>query len=189
MTGPPIRPIAPSEIRIVGAAPLARTVHLDPRGFLVETLRRDDAAVGGERFALAYSSLTVPGQYRDADRWHAHRIQTDRFVVPLGTMTLALLDARRESATYGRLEVIEMAGRPFSAPPVERPATETLALVPIPPGVYHCIGNRSSAPFLLQNFPTELYDPGDEGRVPFTEAAGLTGGVPFAWDRVGRTER
>lgn len=185
MTVPgPIRPIAPPAITIAGARALPRPLHTDRRGFLVETLRRDDSDVDGGRFAMSYSSLTLPGQFRDADRWHVHRRQTDRFVVPLGEMTLALLDARASSPTHGRLEVIALDGPTFDPSPASA-GEGLLYLVPIPPGVYHCIGNLSTRPFLLTNFPTEMYDPGDEGRVPFTDAPvpGFPGG--FAWEKVG----
>lgn len=185
MSGPRRIPTIPAEeIRIVGARPLRRPIHRDPRGFLVETLRSDDGAVDGARFAMSYVSVTVPGEYRDRDRWHVHRRQTDRFVVPMGEMLLALFDGRDGSPTAGRLEVVRLTGAPFDAPAAagrEELATE---LVPIPPGVRHVIGNRSDRPFVLVNFPTELYSAEDEGRVPFSEVPVPALGAPFDWDSV-----
>ncbi len=183
----PDRPIAPEEprsIRIAGARPIRRTVHQDPRGFLLETLRADDAEVAGSTFRMSYSSVTLPGQFRDADRWHLHQVQTDRFVVVLGEMVLALLDRRSGSPTEGLLDVVRMTGAPAAAL-AHAPAREfTTYLVPIPPGVLHCIGNLAEEPFLLQNFPTELYSPADEGRVPFASVPVASLGRPFAWDLV-----
>ncbi len=188
MTGSPaetrVVPVAPTEIRIAGANPIVRTLHRDPRGFLLETLRADDQAVDGKRFRMSYSSLTLPGEYRDRDRWHVHRVQTDRFVVILGEMMLALWDGRPSSPSRGRLEVVRMAGGPFRGS-VE-PGDAVTYLVPIPPGVHHCIGNLSTEPFLLQNFPTELYDAHDEGRVPFVDVPIGSIGRPFSWDLVAR---
>lgn len=186
-TGPlPISPIAPDEIRIPGCRPLVRTIHQDPRGFLVETLRGDDETVRVAPFAMSYTSVTVPGEYRDIDRWHLHQIQSDRFVVPLGEMMLALFDGRPGSPTHGRLEIIRMSGASIEAP--GHPAKRDLVtyLVPIPPGVLHAIGNISTAPFVLQNYPTHLYNAADEGRVPFSdqEIPGL--GRPFSWDLIPR---
>lgn len=179
-----IRPRSPDSIRIRDVAVLARTSHGDPRGFLLETLRKDDNSVGGDRFAMAYLSVTVPGEYRDRDRWHVHTAQTDRFVVALGEMVLALLDARPSSPTFGRAEVVRMAGVPYSSPSSPVKKEEATFLVAIPPGVYHCIGNKSTCPFVLFNAPTELYDAADEGRVPFVSVPVAELGGPFSWDLV-----
>lgn len=180
----PLTPIEPAAIRIQGSQPVVRVFHHDPRGFLVETLRSDDLRIDGARFQLAYSSLTRPGHFRDADRWHVHKVQTDRFMVALGEMILALYDDREKSTTKGILEVIRMQGEAYDAPAPSRGETESY-LVPIPPGVLHCIGNLSDHPFLLQNFPTELYNPSDEGRVPFADLPlPALGGRSFSWSTV-----
>lgn len=176
----------PTQVRIPGVQTLARVIHQDPRGFLVETLRADDRPVDGSRFVMGYSSVTIPGQYRDADRWHVHKIQTDRFVVPLGEMTLALLDGREDSPVFDRLEVILMRGAPPSAAGSSPRRDVETHMVTIPPGVLHCIGNLSSEPFLLQNYPTEFYNPADEGRVPFTTRPISQLGRGFDWSLVDR---
>ncbi|MCI4351777.1 MAG: dTDP-4-dehydrorhamnose 3,5-epimerase family protein [Thermoplasmata archaeon] len=182
----PIRRILPPRIQIGGVRTLIRSLHQDPRGFLVETLRRDDQTVEGSNFVMSYSSVTIPGEYRDADRWHLHKVQTDRFVVPLGEMTLALLDGRDGSPTLDRLEVILMRGAaPSGAGCSPKRDLETY-LVTIPPGVLHCIGNLSTEPFLLQNYPTEFYNPTDEGRLPFSARVVPTLGRPFDWKLVDR---
>jgi dTDP-4-dehydrorhamnose 3,5-epimerase-like enzyme len=133
---------------------------------------------------MSYSSVTLPGQFRDADRWHVHKIQTDRFVVVLGEMTLALFDQRPESLTHGQLDIIRMTGASHGAVSSPSARDVTTYLVPIPPGVLHCIGNLGTEPFLLQNFPTELYSPSDEGRVPFVSLPIPSLGRPFAWNLV-----
>ncbi|HLY77552.1 MAG TPA: hypothetical protein VKT21_06670, partial [Thermoplasmata archaeon] len=122
----------------------------------------------------------------DADRWHVHKVQTDRFVVPLGEMTLALLDGRDGSPTLDRLEVIRMRGAPLSAVSFSPPRDLETHLVTIPPGVLHCIGNLSAEPFLLQNYPTELYNPADEGRIPFVSRRIPELGQGFEWSLVDR---
>ncbi len=185
-TNTKIVPMSPAEISIAGAQPIARTVHQDPRGLLVETLRRDDVRVEGARFAMGYTSVTVPGQFRDVDRWHAHKIQTDRFVVPLGEMILALFDARQDSPSHHRLEVIRMTGVSFRDIASAFRREIVTYLVPIPPGVYHCIGNLSTELFVLQNYPTEFFTPSDEGRVPFADQPIPSLGSPFSWNLVDR---
>ncbi len=186
MSGEPIPPVEPESIRIDGARPIPRTFHYDPRGFLLETLRKDDASVRGSEFAMSYTSATVANEFRDVDRWHAHKIQTDRFVVLMGEMTLALYDARPASPTHGRLEVVRMVGAPFDGQYGTTKRDVPSSLVPIPPGIYHCVGNLSDRPFVLTNFPTELYNPGDEGRIPFRDVPIESLRGPFAWDRVAR---
>ena len=133
---------------------------------------------------MTYVSVTVPGEFRDRDRWHVHRIQTDRFVVPVGEMILALYDGRPDSPSRGRIEAIRMVGVPFDRLDSPSKAESETFLVPIPPGVYHCIGNLSRHPFVLLNSPTELYDPADEGRVPFADVRVESLDGPFAWDRI-----
>jgi len=183
---PRLTPIDASAIRIRGAQPIPRTFHQDPRGFLIETLRADDSTVDGARFRMTYSSLTLPGQFRDTDRWHVHKVQTDRFVVVLGEMTLALFDQRPQSSTQGQLDVVRMSGVPRESVSSTQSRDLTTFLVPIPPGVLHCIGNLGTEPFLLQNFPSELYNPSDEGRVAFATLPIPALGRPFAWDLVER---
>lgn len=185
--GPSLPTLEPAECRIEGAVVLLRTVHLDRRGLLVETMRRDDATIRGEEFAMSYTSVTVPGQMRDRDRWHVHARQLDRFVVPLGEMILALFDARRASPSYGRVEAIRMAGASVRDPTSGGdPRNLATHLVTIPIGVYHGIANlHPSEPFVLQNYPTRLYDAADEGRVPFVDAPiPSLGGRPFSWELV-----
>jgi dTDP-4-dehydrorhamnose 3,5-epimerase len=179
-----VRPIEPTSIQLHGIRALSRVMHFDPRGFLVETLRHDDSAVRGDEFAMSYASVTLPGEFRDRDRWHVHKLQTDRFVVVLGEMILALYDARSDSPSRGRLEVIRMKGAPYAPPSRELKGDVETSLVPIPPGVYHCIGNLSPQPFLLVNFPTKLYDSHDEGRVPFREVPVDRLEGPFEWAKV-----
>lgn len=178
--------IEPPEVRIGGVVVLPRVIHQDPRGLLVETLRSDDASIRGDQFAMTYTSVTMPGEMRDKDRWHVHQKQQDRFVVPLGEMVLALFDARQGSPTHGRLELIRMAGVPPEAPHASPKRDVTTHLVTIPERVYHCIGNlHPKVPFVLQNFPTRLYDAADEGRVPFEKAPiASLGGKGFSWDLV-----
>ena len=173
--------IDPGAIAINGIRPIQRTFHQDARGFLIETLRADDAEIRGSEFAMTYSSLTVPGQFRDADRWHLHQQQTDRFVVILGEMTLALMDDRKDSPSYRRLEVVRLNGLSFQ---IRSTGSIPAYLVPIPPGVLHCVGNLGNEPFLLQNCPTELYNPADEGRVPFESKVVAGIDRPFSWSLV-----
>ncbi|MBI4498816.1 MAG: dTDP-4-dehydrorhamnose 3,5-epimerase family protein [Chloroflexi bacterium] len=154
-------------------------VNRDARGILVETLRIDwpEVYTGDERpFAQAYYSLTNPGVARDEDRWHYHHFQEDRFVVACGDVVLALYDWRPTSPTYRRLNLIPLG---------EGCGDDGQLLVVVPRNVLHAFLVVGDRPALLLNSPTQLYNPEDEGRIPFAEAgACFSDATPFTWDAV-----
>jgi len=96
-----------------------------------------------------YISWTFPGCCRDSDRWHIHEGHTDRFVVLSGNMIIALSDGQE-------VRRVALSGR-------------NPQVLHIPPGVYHCVRNYWHKDALLMNLPDQVYDPADEGRVPFDE--------------------
>src|SRR3989304_3492182 len=105
-----ITPIAPTACSIEGIVVVPRVIHFDGRGFLVEGLRKDDEVARGHEFHMAYTSLSVPGAARDADRWHHHALQQDRYLVITGAMLMAFYDPRPSSPTQGCLEVLRVVG-------------------------------------------------------------------------------
>ena len=117
---------------------------LDERGYLVPLWSQDI-----ESPQYAYYSVTFAGQARDPDRWHIHQIQADRFVVLAGNLLFGLSDGQETV-------VVALSGR------------DPKMLI-VPPGVYHCLNNRWGKDALLLNMPTRIYNPEDEGRVPFNE--------------------
>jgi dTDP-4-dehydrorhamnose 3,5-epimerase-like enzyme len=145
---------------------------------LTELLRVDWPDVFGEQlpFAQVYTSTTQPGVARDEDTWHVHRRQTDRFYCVAGRIVVAIADARDGSPTQGDVVLVELAAAGDAPAPL---------LVTIPPGTLHGFVVTSATPATLLNVPNRLYDPADEGRVPFA-AAGVTlpDGTPFAYDLV-----
>lgn len=149
------------------------TTHRDPRGTLTELLRADwDDVYGADLpFAQVYTSTTAPGVARDVDRWHVHRHQTDRFYCVAGRIVVPIADVREGSPTQGTLMLVELAAQADGPAPI---------LVTIPPGTLHGFVVTSPGPATLLNFPNRIYDPDDEGRLPFTEA-GVTfpDGTPF----------
>ena len=154
------------------------TTHRDPRGTLTELLRADWPGVYGDEmpFAQVYTSTTSPGVARDIDKWHVHQHQTDRFYCVRGRIVVAIADPREGSPTAGGLMLVELAaGEDHPAP----------MLVTIPPQTLHGFVVTSDAPATLLNFPNRIYDPADEGRIPFEEAAvTFLDGTPFDYDAV-----
>lgn len=164
--------------RIAGVALRELKVNRDPRGTLTELLRSDWPDVFGAHlpFAQVYTSFTLPGVARDEKTWHAHRQQTDRFYCLAGRIVVAIADARPGSPTRGRMMLVELAASADAPAPL---------VVTIPPGTLHGFVVTGETPALLANFPNRLYDPGDEGRVPFADAQiHLVNGAPFRYDLV-----
>jgi dTDP-4-dehydrorhamnose 3,5-epimerase-like enzyme len=164
--------------RIAGVTIRALTVNRDPRGTLTELLRADWSDLFGPEmpFAQVYTSTTGSGVARDEDRWHVHQHQTDRFYCLAGRIVVAIADARAGSATNGQIMLVELAAESDAPAPL---------VVTIPPGTLHGFVVTSDGPASLLNFPNRLYDPTDEGRLPFTEA-GMTfpNGAPFTYQAV-----
>jgi dTDP-4-dehydrorhamnose 3,5-epimerase len=155
-------------------------VNRDPRGTLTELLRSDWPDLFGETmpFAQVYTSTTASGVARDEDRWHVHRHQTDRFYCLAGRIVVAIADPRPDSPTRGRVMLVELAAGEDAPAPL---------VVTVPPGTLHGFVVTSPTPATLLNFPNRLYDPSDEGRLPFAEAGVLLpDGSPFSYDAVRR---
>ena len=164
--------------RIDGAVLHELVTHRDPRGTLTELLKVDWPDVYGEDmpFAQVYTSTTAPGVARDIDKWHLHQHQTDRFYCLRGTIVVAIADPREDSPTTGNLMLVELAAAEDGPAPL---------LVTIPPRTLHGFVVTSDEPAVLLNFPNRLYDPSDEGRVPFEDAAvTFPDGTPFSYDAV-----
>lgn len=151
-------------------------VNADASGILVETLKInwDDIYGQGREFFQQYYSETPPGLARDEDVWHYHpTIQDDRFSVVKGEIVVAIGDNREDSNTKGLLNLFYINARkdPY--------------LVLIPRRTLHGFMVVSKEPAILINFPTGLYNPTEEGRIPYSEAnVKLKDGTPFSWDLV-----
>ncbi|MCL4415607.1 MAG: dTDP-4-dehydrorhamnose 3,5-epimerase family protein [Actinobacteria bacterium] len=151
-------------------------VNKDDSGILVETLRKDwnDVYGNNREFFMQYYSETPSGVARDEDVWHYHpTIQDDRFSVVKGEIVVAIADNREDSSTKGLLNLFYINAR------------ENPYLVLIPRKTLHGFMVVSKEPAILINFPTGLYNPQEEERVPYAEAKVKTSdGTIFNWDLV-----
>lgn len=154
-------------------------VNADDRGNLVETLKIDwEDFYDPERlpFKQSYFSFTRAGVARDEDQWHIHRHQRDRFVVVSGNLVVGVHDPRPESVTTGMINLFRMG---------DAQGSEGQFTLMIPERVHHGFLVAPGGPAILINYPTRLYDPDDEGRIPFAAvAAELAEGRPFSWQLV-----
>ncbi len=151
-------------------------INQDRSGILVETLKKDwtDVYGKGKEFFMQYYSETASGVARDEDVWHYHpTIQDDRFSVVKGEIVVAVADNRKDSLTNGLLNLFYIN------------ATQNPYMVLIPKKTLHGFMVVSKESAILINFPTGLYNPQEEGRIPYAEAQVKTSdGVIFNWDLV-----
>ncbi len=153
---------------IAGVTIRKLTVHKDESGALFETLRRDwqDVYNGDDlAFAMQYMSITPSGLARDEDKWHVHKFQKDRFICASGKIVTAIFDPREGSHTKDKLNLFVMSPQ----------NEEEMYLLIIPENTYHGFMVVSKEQGFLLNFPTQLYNPQDEGRIPNKE---------FSWAKV-----
>ena len=126
--------------------------HIDERGFFREIIRVTD-----DFFKEGFGQWSVSQMYQGVIKaWHIHRKQVDWWYVQSGVIKVALYDTRKESSTYK--EIMEFLMGDNQQPQVLR----------IPPGVAHgckCI----SGPANLFYITSKVYDPDDEGRIPFDD--------------------
>jgi dTDP-4-dehydrorhamnose 3,5-epimerase len=137
-------------------------VVADERGWLMEILRADDAALF-TRFGQVYVSATYPGVVKG---WHYHRKQVDNFACIAGMIKLVLIDTRAGSPTEGVVNEFFIGGlNPL--------------LVQVPNLVYHGWKCISVEPSLVVNVPDEPYhrDDPDEHRVE------PHGALSYDWSR------
>jgi len=120
----------------------------DERGYFREIIRRTD-----EIFKEGFGQWSISQMYAGVVKaWHIHKKQTDWWYVQSGLIKVALYDTRPDSPTHGQLQEILMGDNQL---PI---------VLKIPPGVAHgckCI----NGPALLFYITSNVYDPGDEGRI------------------------
>jgi len=174
-----IFPVSAKETCISGVEILERNIFYDQRGFLIETFAKTKEK---SESVYSYNSFTHPGFARDVDRFHFHLKQKDRFTIVLGRMWILLYDAREESASFEKLEVVEVFG---GNPEIKEKTTFPVFTITIPERVYHGIMNPGPAFAMLVNHPTVEYNPEDEGRILFSEIKipSLEKGY-FSWEDV-----
>ncbi|PIR79852.1 MAG: dTDP-4-dehydrorhamnose 3,5-epimerase [Candidatus Levybacteria bacterium CG10_big_fil_rev_8_21_14_0_10_35_13] len=145
-------------------------------GILVETLRKDWKDIYGENreFSMQYFSVTESGVARDEKVWHLHpNYQEDRFLVARGEIVVAVADKRDGSPTKDLLNLFHMK------------AYENPYIILIPKNTLHGFLVVSNKEAVLLNFPTGLYNPDEEGRIPYEKAQVKTeDGNLFSWDLV-----
>jgi len=153
-------------------------VNRDPRGILVEIMKKDWQNIFDDKkmpFAQSYYSITKSGAARDENLWHYHPGgQQDRFGVIKGEIVVAIFDWRKDSSTYGKLNLFHMG---------EIANDKGQYLVLVPARCLHGFVVVSEKPAILFNYPTRLYDSDEEKRIPLPKVK-LKDKTIFSWDKV-----
>jgi dTDP-4-dehydrorhamnose 3,5-epimerase len=135
----------------------------DDRGYFLEVIRmRQGLALDFPPESTQVSAaLSYPGTIK---AFHFHRHQTDLWVPSAGMFQVALVDLRPGSATFGRKNTFYVGAlRPWQ--------------ILIPPGVGHGYKVIGELPAMLVYVTNRLYNPQDEGRVPYNDPA-----IQYDWE-------
>jgi len=131
----------------------------DDRGFFREIIRSTETVFEGGTFAQwSHSKM----QRNVVKAWHYHHIQYDWWYVAIGQVDTVLFDNRLESPTYKTKMIIKMGDSSLNDGTKE-------VCVRIPPGVLHGLKVLSDFAHLFY-ITSEIYNPNEEGRVPYNSA-------------------
>lgn len=128
--------------------------HQDERGWFREVLRITDPIIQ-EGFGQLSWTLMHQGICK---AFHWHKLQVDWWLVPAGVIKAVLHDLREESATYQVTNEFLM-GQDYDP-----------MILKIPPGVAHGL-KVIQGPAHLFYVTSRVYDPKDEGRIPYDDEA------------------
>jgi dTDP-4-dehydrorhamnose 3,5-epimerase len=148
---------------IAGVVVRSAVTQVDDRGELCE-IYDPRWGVSEAPLVYVYQSMVRPGVTKG---WVVHERQDDRIFVSLGTLRIALYDAREGSPTSGRINELTLSER-------------NRALVVIPRGVFHAVQNVGTVDAYFVNLPTRPYEHGapDKRRLPID-----TDKIPFSLAR------
>ena len=135
----------------------------DDRGYFLEVFRAGQGLVEAYPGATTQvsTSLSYPGTIK---AFHYHLDQHDVWTVTAGMLQVALVDLREGSATYGVKNTLYVGElRPWQ--------------ILIPPGVAHGYKVIGTRPAMLVYATDRVYNPQDEGRLPYDDA-----GIHYDWE-------
>ena len=127
----------------------------DDRGYFLEVARMGQglSAEFPHESTQVSAALSYPGTIK---AFHFHRRQTDCWAPVQGMLQVALVDLREHSPTHGAKNTLYVG-------------TLRAWQLLIPPGVAHGYKVIGRDPALLVYLTNRLYDPADEGRIPYND--------------------
>ncbi len=131
---------------------------IDERGKVMHMLRADSPFF--IEFGEIYFSVVNSGAVK---AWKRHLKMTQHFAVPVGKINLVLYDDRKDSASCGRVEVIEIGENNY-------------CLVKIPPLVWYGFKGISTVPALIANVTDIPHNPDELERMD-----SFNDYIPYNW--------
>lgn len=135
----------------------------DDRGYFLEVarLKQGLAADFPPETTQVSAALSYPGTIK---AFHFHRRQTDLWVPAQGLFQVVLVDMRADSPSYGVKNTMYVGAlKPWQ--------------IRIPPGVGHGYKVVGETAAMLVYVTNRLYDPEDEGRVPYNDSS-----IAYDWE-------
>jgi len=135
----------------------------DDRGYFLEVIRMGQGIVAGYPPSTTQVSVAVsyPGTIK---AFHYHVQQTDCWAPVSGMLQVVLVDLRKSSPTFGVRNTLYLGAlRPCKAL--------------VPPGIGHGYKVIGTEPAVLVYVTDRLYNPEDEGRLPYDHPA-----INYDWE-------
>lgn len=142
--------------KIIGVEFKSLLSYGDKRGFFREIIRESDAVFTNASNFSQWSHSKMAKNTVKA--WHYHHLQTDWWYIAIGLVQVVLVDNRKDSKTKGVKIEFLLSG--------ESNEGGLQVVVKIPPGVLHGCKVLSPQAHLFY-ITSRIYDPNDEGRIPF----------------------
>jgi dTDP-4-dehydrorhamnose 3,5-epimerase len=155
-----LSPDSPDLIRDVQIKPFP--VWPDDRGYFLEIARLTQGLVADfPANSQVSAALNYPGIIK---AFHFHKFQTDYWVPVAGLLQVVLVDLRKASASFGAKNTLYVGAlRPWQ--------------ILIPPGVAHGYKVIGEQPSTLVYITNRIYDPKDEGRIPYNDTS-----IAYDWE-------
>jgi len=133
---------------------------VDERGKVMHMLRADSPLF--TKFGEIYFSIVNPGVVK---AWKKHYKMTQYFAVPVGMIRLVIYDDRKNSTSYGRVEILNIG-------------EENYCLIKIPPLVWYGFKGISLMPALIANCTDIPHDPEESERLDVFDKK-----IPYNWNQ------
>ena len=133
----------------------------DSRGAIMHMLRSDAPDFAG--FGEVYFSCIEPDAIK---AWRKHTRMTMQLCVPSGAVEVVLFDARADSPTKGTVQTVMLSPQ----------ATETYALLIIPPGIWNGFRGVGETTSVIANCASLPHDPSEAESLPSGDPS-----IPYTW--------
>lgn len=141
--------------------------HYDERGYFQELIKStDDFFVGFGQWSLSFMNQGV------VKSWHIHLVQHDYWAVIKGNIKAVVCDMRH--TTWPDLPIPQNVIDNLKFEEYLMGENYEPIILHIPPGVAHGL-KVLQGPAVLMYITSEMYDPADEGRIPYNS-------LGYNWD-------